>query len=61
MLHPNVEKAIDEIDASFFSGDQFHDENNFKVIEKFLHRWGKELEAIRKFKEEIMEESDDSL
>ena len=46
-IHPKVVEAIDEIDAAFFSGDQFHDDAALQEIERFLIRWGKEVANIR--------------
>lgn len=46
-LHPMVEEAIQEIDAAFFSGDQFHAEEDLARIEKFLLRWGREATRIK--------------
>lgn len=37
----------EEIDASFFSGDQFESEEALARIEFFLERWNKRAEEIR--------------
>lgn len=47
-LHPSVERACQEIDASFFSGDQFESEEGLARIEFFLERWNKRAEEIRR-------------
>lgn len=54
-IHPKVIEAIDEIDAAFFTGDGFHDEDALQEIEGFLIRWGKEISNIR----EMLNESID--
>lgn len=46
-IHPKVLEAIDEIDAAFFSGDCFHNEDSLKEIERMLIRWAKEASNIR--------------
>ena len=46
-LQPMVEEAIQEIDAAFFSGDQFYTEEDLARIEKFLLRWGREATRIK--------------
>jgi len=45
-MHPNVEEAIDSIDAAFFSSDTFHDEESLGQIKRMLARWQKEVVEI---------------
>jgi len=46
MIHPSVEEAIDQIDAAFFSGDTFRDQESAERIGYFLRRWQVELASI---------------
>lgn len=46
-IHPNVQEALDSIDASFFSGDQFHSKENFEFMDFYLQRWIRESHNIR--------------
>lgn len=43
-----LEKPLDEIDASVFSSDVLHDREAVRRFEHFLHRWEKEVVAIKK-------------
>lgn len=43
MIHPKVEAAFQEIDAAFFSGDTFEDEDARERVKFFLARWNKEV------------------
>ena len=36
IIHKDVEEALDLIDASFFSGDTFHDTESLKTINHYL-------------------------
>lgn len=45
-LHPSVNNAIDEIDAAFFSGDEFHSTDNYNEICNFVARWTREILRI---------------
>lgn len=47
-LHWKVEEAFEEIDAAVYSGDSFHDEENLKELERYIQRWSREAERIRK-------------
>ncbi len=47
-LHPRVAQALEEIDASCFSGDQFEGEDDLKELEKYLRRWTRYAEQVRK-------------
>lgn len=46
-LHVAVENAFDEIDAAFFSGDQFSRPECLSRAEHFTARWLREAERIR--------------
>lgn len=43
----SVDKAINEIDAAFFSSDHFHTESRLDEISEYLNRWRREVESIR--------------
>lgn len=53
-MHPSVIRAIDEIDATMFSGDAFLNEENNAEMQKMLDRWQRGLnehkETIKEFK-----------
>jgi hypothetical protein len=42
-MHPKVEQAIQEIDAAFFSGDEFENPDARAKIAKYVGRWAREL------------------
>jgi len=52
------EEACESIDAGFFSGDTFHDEESLKEIEYYLGRWNRETERIKKMLEELKSEEE---
>jgi len=45
-LHQSIIESIEQIDAAFFSGDQFHDESNLEEIMDYLCRWEREAKRI---------------
>ncbi len=51
-IHPDVKEAIQEIDAAFFSGDDFHGPADLDYIQLYLDRWNLEAEFIRKMQQE---------
>ncbi len=38
-LHPSVARAFEEIDAAMFSGDEFHNPENMKILMFYMGRW----------------------
>lgn len=42
-MHPRTEEAIQQIDAAFFSGDEFHNRESYDRIKMFVERWGRAL------------------
>ena len=42
-----TQKACDEIDASIFSGDTFHDQRAITEMEEYLARWTRGLAEIK--------------
>lgn len=57
-IHEDDLEAIQTIDASFFSGDTFHHEDNLVYIERFLARWNKKATEIRQEIEEEKNKND---
>jgi len=55
MLHPNVLRALDEVDAAVFSGDCGEEEDN-AVLRGFCERWLRELESAMENEEEVENE-----
>jgi hypothetical protein len=47
-MHTDTEKAIDLIDAGFFSSDTFHNSEDLEFIESYIWRWLKEIVEIKK-------------
>lgn len=47
-LNPDVDYALDIIDASIFSGDSFHTRKTLETLEYFLQRWGKKLRTLKR-------------
>ena len=43
-----VHDACESIDAGFFSGDTFHDEQTVEKIVWYTNRWQREIVRIRK-------------
>lgn len=39
MMHPNVAKALEEIDAACFSGDTFFGPEELAELKKYVGRW----------------------
>ena len=50
--------ACEEIDAAFFSGDAFHDNEALTKIKHYLGRWNREAESIEKMLKDIEEENE---
>ena len=46
-LHPSVTRAIQEIDAGFFSSDEFLSHANLNEIERYVTRWKDAIDGIR--------------
>lgn len=42
-LHPNIVRAIQEIDAAVMNGDSFDDETHRKELIEYIERWAREL------------------
>ena len=42
-----MENACEEIDAGFFSGDAFHSREAVAEMERYMGRWGLEMESIK--------------
>ena len=40
-MHPDVEKAFEQIDAAVFSGDTFTVQENRMKLREYLERWTK--------------------
>lgn len=47
-IHPDTFRALEEIDASFFSGDSFHSAEALAFVQAYLDRWSREAESIRR-------------
>lgn len=45
-LHPSIADAINQIDAGFFSGDEFLDSENRECISAYIARWSRHIEEI---------------
>lgn len=43
-MHPNLERAINEIDAAVFNGDVFEDPDERAEIVEYIERWCKRLQ-----------------
>jgi hypothetical protein len=46
-LPGHTERLFDGIDAGFFSGDTFHNEDSLARLEWYVARWQREVVAIR--------------
>jgi ADP-dependent phosphofructokinase/glucokinase len=61
-----IEDACEEIDAAFFTGDAFLDEQHRKDITEYIERWQRELKRLdiwvnsEEYKKEIADELKDS-
>jgi hypothetical protein len=53
-LPSHTERFFDGIDAGFFSGDTFHNEEALKRFEWYVVRWQKEVANIRQMMTEGM-------
>jgi hypothetical protein len=42
-MHPNVARAIQEIDAAVFNGDTFEDPEARAELQSYLERWTRRL------------------
>lgn len=38
-MHPSVARAFEEIDAAVFTGDDFHNAANLKILANYIGRW----------------------
>ena len=38
--------AFEEINAAFFSGDEFHDRSYIELVKDYLRRWKNEIDNI---------------
>lgn len=45
MLHPDTERAFEEIDAAFFSSDMLHNEEDGKKAREYVARWNSAIAA----------------
>ena len=45
-MHPDVEEAIDQIDAAVFSGDTFRDDDDRASLQARMDSWQREFERI---------------
>ncbi len=54
-MHPSIERACEEIDAAFFSGDGFHNEVSLAKISFYVGRWRREINSIEECLEEEKE------
>ena len=45
-LHPSIERAVQEIDAALFSGDDLHNEHNREVFRAYFTRWLERVEEV---------------
>lgn len=45
-MHPSVARAIQEIDAAFFSGDTFENPKARRELEKYLARWNRAIQQL---------------
>ena len=52
-LKEQVEEAMDEVDAMFFTGDAMYDSEILKAIETYLARWNREAERIKKRMQDV--------
>jgi hypothetical protein len=50
-----TERHFDAIDADFFSGDTFHDEDAIKRFEWYVARWQRQTVEIREMMKEWSE------
>ena len=54
-MSDSVNKAIEEIDAAFFSGDYFYDKKEIEKIKHYLERWNSGVKEAEEFLKEISE------
>lgn len=47
-MNEHESEVCDDLDASLFSGDAFHDEAALRELEHYLARWNREAARIRK-------------
>jgi len=45
-MDTDVYNALEEIDAAFFSGDQFHNVENLDTAKEYIERWQREIKKI---------------
>lgn len=48
-----LDDACDLVDACFFTGDTFFDEEVMKEMEFYLNRWNKKIIELKEIQEEI--------
>ena len=57
-----IEDACESIDAAFFTGDAFLDENHRKGVTEYIERWQRELKRLdimvnsEEYKKEMQDE-----
>ena len=56
-MHPDIEEAIDQIDAAVFTGDTFQDKESRDSLSITIARWQRELALIEK--SILMDDGDD--
>jgi hypothetical protein len=57
MMHPDIEAAINQIDAALFGGDTFIDEKNNAELNGHLGRWARGLAEAREIAAEVADEA----
>lgn len=55
-MRNSVTRAIDEIDAAIFSGDEFIDDENIKELRRLMSRWERGLKEHEETIEELSKE-----
>lgn len=57
-LHFTVKNAIDTIDASIFSTDDFLNGENIQLLQGYLDRWNRGLNEHRETLKEILKDAE---
>jgi hypothetical protein len=52
-MHPDVEEAIDQIDAAVFSGDTFMDPTSRATLREMMARWERGLVSFDQLDEDL--------